>query len=317
VDQVDELAAAMQQQIAASYCAIAGSSAAIKGTKVRALRDRADSVARGESVSTAKARLMPTAVIVRSWLGGRRPRVRDTFQSSLAVTPAIRSYASSAPFEHAVRGHSERRTAAPAQLAMTQAARLLARSGPGTPAKPQVALSPLLVVAGGKQDPQTRPGGFQRLSIGEAPMTSRAYLVMVGRRFYELDHGNLSILDELFDSQYVLHLAGAARALNLRETKRLYKHLYAAFPDLQHTIEEQVAAGDRVVTRWSAEGTHRREFLGAKPRSRRVTFTGINIYRIAENKLIESHVNWDLLGLFQQLGAVRRKPLLEELLGSS
>ena len=78
----------------------------------------------------------------------------------------------------------------------------------------------------------------------------------------------------------------------------------AAFSDLQFTVEEQVAEGDRVVTRWTATGTHDGDLLGIAPTGTVGTTTGISINRIADGKVAEDCTNWDALGLMQQLGAI-------------
>jgi predicted ester cyclase len=79
--------------------------------------------------------------------------------------------------------------------------------------------------------------------------------------------------------------------------------LYAGFPDLKHTIVEQVAARDKAVTRWVATGTQKGAFMGVAPTGNRVEFSGINVYTIEHGKFSLSHVNWDLLSLFRQIGA--------------
>ena len=135
----------------------------------------------------------------------------------------------------------------------------------------------------------------------ESPAAANA--AMVRRRFAELDKGNFAILGELFDSAYVLHFPGLPRPLSLAATRRFYERLYSAFPDLRHTVVEQISAGNKVVTRWTARGTHRADWMGITATGKRVTFSGINIYTVRRGRLAESHVNWDILGLVQQLGA--------------
>lgn len=130
---------------------------------------------------------------------------------------------------------------------------------------------------------------------------------LVRRRFAELDKKNFAILDELFDPSYVLHFAGISEPMNLDATKRFYRMLYSAFPDLRHTIAEQVSARDKVVTRWTALGTRRGEWMGIPATGRQITLEGINIYTVTCGKLSESHVNWDMLGLMQQLGVVPQR----------
>ena len=127
---------------------------------------------------------------------------------------------------------------------------------------------------------------------------------LVRYRFSELDRGNFQVLDEIFQPGYQLNLPGLPVPLSLEATKRFYGLLYEGFPDLKHNIIEQVTGGDQVVTRWVASGTHHGPFLGVAPTGRPVQFGGINIYTIENRKFALSHVNWDLLTLFQQIGGL-------------
>jgi predicted ester cyclase len=79
---------------------------------------------------------------------------------------------------------------------------------------------------------------------------------------------------------------------------------FAAFPDLQFTVEDEIAEGDKVTTRYTARGTHRGELMGMAPTGKHVTVTGIFISRVEEGKLAEMWLNWDALGLMQQLGVI-------------
>ncbi|MER6784201.1 ester cyclase [Streptomyces sp. NPDC000658] len=116
---------------------------------------------------------------------------------------------------------------------------------------------------------------------------------IVRRRFAELDAGNMGVLDELFSPDYTLNFPGR-EAFSLDETRQFYQRMYAAFADLRHEIHDQIAEGGKVVTRWTATGRHTGEFLGIAPSGRTVSFGGINIYTFEEDKLVESHVAWDL-----------------------
>jgi predicted ester cyclase len=68
-----------------------------------------------------------------------------------------------------------------------------------------------------------------------------------------------------------------------------------------------LAQGDKVVSRWSAQGTHRGDFLGVRATGKQMTVTGILVTRHANGKNVETWSNWDALGLLQQLGAVPAK----------
>jgi steroid delta-isomerase-like uncharacterized protein len=78
----------------------------------------------------------------------------------------------------------------------------------------------------------------------------------------------------------------------------------AAFPDLRYTVEDQLAEGDLVASRWTVRGTHRGELMGIAPTGKEIGLTGITIQRFANGKIAEEWWNWDTLGLMQQLGAI-------------
>lgn len=116
--------------------------------------------------------------------------------------------------------------------------------------------------------------------------------------------GNIALIDELVAADYVGHtplmeLHGPAGAKQFDTTLR------EAFPDYQVEVEDQIAEGDRVATRWTMRGIHNGEFMGMSPTGKQVTMSGIAIFRIAGGKFIEGWNSLDLLGLMQQLGAVR------------
>jgi steroid delta-isomerase-like uncharacterized protein len=80
--------------------------------------------------------------------------------------------------------------------------------------------------------------------------------------------------------------------------------LRAAFPDLGLTLDDVAAQGDRVVVRFTARGTHRGTFLGAKGTGRAVEMTGIAVHRVADRQIAETWVSWDTFGLALQVGLV-------------
>ena len=125
------------------------------------------------------------------------------------------------------------------------------------------------------------------------------------RAFEEVwNEGKLVVVDELTDPNYVGHdpVAGDIRG---REALKQFISLYRnAFPDIRMTIEDQVAEGDSVVTRWSASGTHKGELMGIAPTGKQGRVTGITIERYSGGKTVEDWTNWDALGLLQQLGVV-------------
>jgi predicted ester cyclase len=120
--------------------------------------------------------------------------------------------------------------------------------------------------------------------------------------------GKLEVLDEVADSNVVAHQADGEGGNDIKgreELKQFVKMYLAAFPDLRFTVEDQIAEGDKVVTRWSSEGTHKGELMGIPPTGKHVAgVTGITIDRYSGGKSVESWGNWDTLGLMQKLGVI-------------
>ncbi len=126
------------------------------------------------------------------------------------------------------------------------------------------------------------------------------------RRFWEevLNQGRLEVIDELFADDLVDHSALPGQASGRGGVRQAVEAIRGAFPDFQTAIEDQVAEGDRVATRFRSEGTHQGAFAGMPPPGKRVTVTGITIQRLSEGKIVEEWTNRDSLGLLQQLGAL-------------
>jgi predicted ester cyclase len=90
----------------------------------------------------------------------------------------------------------------------------------------------------------------------------------------------------------------------LEGARQAFSLALAAFSDFRHEIHDQLAEGDKVVTRVTGLGTHTGELLGIPATGKEVQMTGVAIHRIAEGKLAEHWALIDALGLLQQLGAI-------------
>jgi len=120
--------------------------------------------------------------------------------------------------------------------------------------------------------------------------------------------GRLELADELYASDYIDHVGRGpepAEVKGVEGIKQAVSSFRQAFPDLTYVVEGQVAEGDVVVSRFSARGTHRGTFLGVAPTGRVVTYSGIDINRVRDGRIVESWVNYDALALLQQLGIVK------------
>ena len=78
----------------------------------------------------------------------------------------------------------------------------------------------------------------------------------------------------------------------------------AALPDFALEIEEQVAEGDAVVTRWRATGTHNGPLFGIPPTGRAVTASAIHIHHVADGRITDQWEQFDAIGVLRQLGVL-------------
>jgi steroid delta-isomerase-like uncharacterized protein len=143
----------------------------------------------------------------------------------------------------------------------------------------------------------------KRASAGESwPLTPKE----IARRLTEEPWtGDLGVIDELVAPEFVGHNPpGRVQNVGPAGFREFVETYRSAFPDARVTVDSQLADGDRVVTRWTAQGTHRGELMGIDPTGREVTVNGITISRISAGKVVESWSNWDALGMLVQLGVV-------------
>ena len=119
--------------------------------------------------------------------------------------------------------------------------------------------------------------------------------------------GRLEIADRFYSPEYVDHASKGPEPSTvvgpegIKDAVTLFR---GAFPDLTYTVEETMAERDLVMTRFTATGTHQGVFLGVKPSGKTITYTGTDINRIEDGKIVESWVHYDALGLLEQLGLV-------------
>jgi steroid delta-isomerase-like uncharacterized protein len=125
------------------------------------------------------------------------------------------------------------------------------------------------------------------------------------RRFYaEIDKGNLEAMDELVAEDYVDHSPPPFPVATGREgVKQAFRLFWEATPG-RHEIEDQIAEGDKVVTRLTAYGKHEGDLPGIPRTGNDMKMTAVAIHRIADGKLAEKWSDKDNLGFLQQLGVI-------------
>ena len=126
------------------------------------------------------------------------------------------------------------------------------------------------------------------------------------RRYAEeiWNKGNLAVIDNIIATNFSGLFSGLPEFTGLEGFKQRFTSMYTAFPDLQVTIEDMFAEGDKVMARWTMRGTHKGDLMGLAPTGKQVTWTAIVIYRIVGGKIEQMWGEVDNMGLMQQLGAV-------------
>lgn len=126
------------------------------------------------------------------------------------------------------------------------------------------------------------------------------------RREYEqgVNKKDFDVRDGTLASNYIGHFPGVPPIQGIEAFKQFTSAFFTAFPDLQTTIEDLIAEGDKVAVRQTWRGTHTGNFLGIPPTGKQVVFTSTEFYRVAGGKLAEEWVELDMLGLLQQFGAI-------------
>lgn len=134
-------------------------------------------------------------------------------------------------------------------------------------------------------------------------MTTEANKALVLRLVEEtINRGNPAVADELIAPEYVEHSGPPGLPQGPDNWKIQIALFRNAFPDLYHQTEEVLADGDRVIERWTAQGTHQGELFGIPATGGTMRTSGIHIFRIADGKIVEHWGNSDDLGAMRSLG---------------
>jgi steroid delta-isomerase-like uncharacterized protein len=130
--------------------------------------------------------------------------------------------------------------------------------------------------------------------------------VSVIARFLEevINQGRLEQADELVAVDFVELDPLPGQRQGREGLKEVIGMLRAAFPDIHWVVEETVASGDKVVTRFTWTGTHRGTFLGVPASGRSVSVKGVVIDRLAAGKMADSRILMDNFAMMQQLGVI-------------
>lgn len=112
-------------------------------------------------------------------------------------------------------------------------------------------------------------------------------------------------IEEIWNEHKLEKVAEYAGDDQIEESTEHVRQFLVAFPDSHVTIEDMIGEGDKVVARLVATATNTGSFAGQPATGKKVEIRSIRIYRIADNKIVETWAMQDRLGLMEQLGFVR------------
>lgn len=123
------------------------------------------------------------------------------------------------------------------------------------------------------------------------------------RRFFEVgpSKGDLNEANKLLAPNFTLHVPLPCSP-GVQGINEVIIACRTAFHDLNVTVEDMVAEGDKIVARFTAHGIHKGAFMGLPPTDKSISMTGIEIFRIEGGKINEIWGEANLFGLMQQLG---------------
>lgn len=130
--------------------------------------------------------------------------------------------------------------------------------------------------------------------------------IAVLNRFVEevINQGKLSVCDQIVAENFIELDPLPGQSQGRQGLKDVIAMMRAAFPDIHWVIDETIASGEKVVSRFTWTGTHRGSFLGIPPTGKHVAVKGVVIDRIAGGKMADSRILMDSLGMMQQLGVI-------------
>jgi steroid delta-isomerase-like uncharacterized protein len=126
----------------------------------------------------------------------------------------------------------------------------------------------------------------------------------VVKSMYEAwSNGDFEAFKEVVVPEYLWYTPSRnTEPMSREDTIEFGKMMHNAFPDVAFSIEELIAVGDKVISRFIMRGTHEGEFQGIPATGNKIESSGIMISRIENGKSVEDREEFDMLGLMMQLG---------------
>jgi steroid delta-isomerase-like uncharacterized protein len=136
-------------------------------------------------------------------------------------------------------------------------------------------------------------------------MTTETNKAVMGRFLQFINTASEKLAEELISPDAVFHVPGRPEPMRgPAGYLAIIGMMRGGFPDIQWTLEEVIAEGDKVAARFTMRGTHRGAFFGVPPTGKTIAVQAMNFYRLSGGQFVEERGQPDLLGLLQQIGAV-------------
>lgn len=131
----------------------------------------------------------------------------------------------------------------------------------------------------------------------------------LGQRWFELVWNQLrrEAVSEMLPPHGVLHESGVD-STGPEGFYPFFDRMNATFSHLHVKVEDTIAEGDKICVRWSCKARHTGGGLGVDPTGISIHVTGISIFRVADNSIIEAWQNWDMLGMMEQIKGLSKSP---------
>jgi steroid delta-isomerase-like uncharacterized protein len=119
----------------------------------------------------------------------------------------------------------------------------------------------------------------------------------------EFTSTNKALMRRIYEEMWNKHNPAYAAEIFLRpeRVEKFVRRFLQSFSDLQHTVQSMIAEDDQVVVRFSAQGTHTREWMGVSATGKSIHYTGVTWARIADTKIVEHHTWWEEASLIEQI----------------
>lgn len=131
---------------------------------------------------------------------------------------------------------------------------------------------------------------------------NKAIIRRMTEEFY--NQGKIELAEQFFADTYVHHDPASPQVRDRDGLKAGLRAFLAGCPDLRITTDALFAEGDTVTKRWTYHATHTGDLSGLPPTGKRITMSGLELFRLADGKIVEAWVSYDNLSLMQQLGVI-------------